>query len=204
LYSDFNDKGHRWEYVLTTVGNGTPSSTTERRLAHYLVSTLLLGGNHVFTKSWFNWGVAASHSRLKNPIANGESITTFVPLQTSVGAQPAVKNNNCNYDAAATKDPKVPQFTSNCFIDPDPTAVGMYESGKFQLQQNVDSAHGKADQVNLAAFASAARNYHLGSHLSTFELGFKIRNGHKFGNSFSNTFLHNSTTPGFVNPPRRS
>ena len=121
LYSDFNDKGHRWEYVLTTVGNGTPSSTTERRLAHYLVSTLLLGGNHVFTKSWFNWGVAASHSRLKNPIANGESITTFVPLQTSVGAQPAVTNNNCNYDAAATKDPKVrslPQIASSTRIPP--------------------------------------------------------------------------------------
>jgi TonB-dependent receptor len=197
LYSDFNDKGHRWEYVATTAGNGTPSITTERRLGHYLVSSVLLGGNHVFTtKSWFNWGVAASHSQLENPISGGESITTFVPIAGSV--------NNCQYDPAATKDPRVPQFTATCFTDPN--GAGVYEPTKFQLQQIVDSRHGKADQVNLAAFASAARNYHLGSLPGTFELGFKIRNGHKFDNSFSNTFtptgtiLESTLLSGFSNP----
>jgi TonB-dependent receptor len=191
LFSDFMDKGRRWEYVLATNPNAVvpsmspplPSITTERRLGDYLVSNLLVGGNHVFTKSWFNWGLAASHSRLLNPISGGESITTFVPVtDPTTGLAPM---NNCNYDSAATKDPKVPQFTSTCFTDPN--GLGIYEPSKFQLSSIVDSAHGKSDQVNLAAFASVARNYHLGSHLSTFEFGFKIRNGHKFDNSYSIT-----------------
>jgi TonB-dependent receptor len=184
LFSEFNDKGHRYEYVLAA-GGGLPSITTERRLGDYIVSNLLVGGNHVFSKSWFNWGIAASHSLLNNPISGGESITTFVPIST-------VTNNNCNYDPAATKDKFKPQFSASCFVDPDPTAAGAYEPGKFQLQQIVDSAHGKSDQVNLAAFASIARNYRLASHPSTFEFGFKIRNGHKFDNSFSNTYTPNT------------
>jgi TonB-dependent receptor len=161
-----------------------------------------LGGNHVFSKSWFNWGVSASHSRLKNPISGGESITTFIPSADAIIGMPP--NNNCQYDPAATKDKFIPQFTATCFTDPN--GVGAYEPAKFQLSTIVDSAHGKADQVNLAAFASAARNYHLGSHLATFELGFKIRNGHKFDNSFSNTFVPNGSLPesmflgGFSNP----
>jgi TonB-dependent receptor len=194
LYSDFMDKGRRWEYVLAA-GGGLPSITTERRLGDYLVSSVLLGGNHVFTtKSWFDWGVSASHSRLKNPISGGESITTFVPT-----AAFAALGSNCQYDPAATTDRLKPQFTAACFSE-------AYDPTKFQLQQIVQSNHGKADQVNLAAFASAARNYHLGSQASTFELGFKIRNGHKFDNSFSDTFTPTGTISestllsGFSNP----
>jgi TonB-dependent receptor len=143
--------------------------------------------------------VAASHSLLNNPISGGESITTFIPTFNA---------NNCNYDPAATKDKFKPQFTANCFVDSTPPDTvnnlsygGVYEPSKFQLQQIVDSAHGKSDQVNLAAFASVARNYRLASHPSTFEFGFKIRNGHKFDNSFSNTYLHKSLDPTVINPP---
>jgi TonB-dependent receptor len=183
LYSDFMDKGRRWEYILASGTPGAPTTslpmiTTERRLGDYLVSSLLVGGNHVFKKFWLDWGLAASHSRLRNPISGGESITTFVPNGT-----PA---NNCLYDPTATTNKYVPQFTSTCFSDP--AGIGVYEPSKFVLSTVADSAHGKSDQVNLAAFASAAMNYHLGSHNSTFELGFKIRNAHKFDNSFQNVF----------------
>jgi len=186
LYSDFMDKGRRWEYIVAP-GSSAPSITTERRLGDYLVSNILVGGNHVFTKSWFNWGVAAAHSRLLNPISGGESITTFAPAP---GVTPS---GNCSYDAAATKDTKVPQFTAACFSDPG--GVGVYDADKFTVSSIVDSAHGKSDQVNVAAFASYARNYHLGSHLSTFEFGFKIRNGHKFDNSYSLSYAPCLTLP---------
>jgi TonB-dependent receptor len=181
LYSDFMDDGHRWEYILAT-GGSAPSITTERRLGDYLVSNLLVGGNHTFNKYWFNWGVAASHSRLLNPISGGESITTF-------SSTTALTMMNCQYDATATTNKYEPQFTPACFVDP--TDVGVYDAGKFSLSSIVDSAHGKSDQANLAAFAAAARTYHLGLHLGTFEMGFKIRNGHKFDNSYSLTY-----TPG--------
>jgi TonB-dependent receptor len=194
LYSDFMDNGHRWEYVLSTnqVLDGTsntnlPNITTERRDGNYLVSSLLVGGNHVFAKSWFNWGVSASRSRLANPLNGGESITTFTPVSSFA-------TSNCQYDPAATKSVYNPQFTPACFTE-------AYDPTQFQLNTISQSNHGKAAQLNLAAFASAARSYHLGSHNSTFEFGFKIRNGHKFDDSFTNDFQHNANMTPPTAPP---
>jgi len=172
LYSDFKDNGWRWEYQLNDntpgLGSGVPAFTTERRDGHFQIAHLLVGGNHIMTKYWFNWGVAASRSQFLNPLNGGESITTFTSTLAA---------SNCMYDPAATKDFYRPQFTPACFQE-------AYNPALMQLTQVADAAHGKASQLNLAAFASAARNYHLGSHVGTLEMGFKIRNQHKFDNSF--------------------
>ena len=174
LYSDFMDNGRRWEYQINP-GGGFPTQTTERRDGDYMVSSLLVGGDHVMTKSWVNWGVSAARSRMFNPLNGGESITTFSPgpALTSPGTA-----SNCQYDPAATKNVYLPQFTSACFTD-------AYTPSNLQLSDINQANHGKAAQLNLAAFISAARIYHLGSHASTFELGFKIRNAHKFDDSYA-------------------
>jgi TonB-dependent receptor len=196
LFSDFQDLGHRWEYTLNTntdsdIAGGTntnlPSITTERRTGDFQVANLLLGGNHVFTKYWLNWGVSVGRARMLNPINNGESITDFVPVSTFT-------NSNCQYDQAATKDKFKPQFTPACFNEG-------YNPANLQLNIVSQSSHGMAAQLNLAAFASVARNYHLGSHTSTFEIGFKIRNAHKFDNSYTNDFQHNANVAGSSTPP---
>jgi TonB-dependent receptor len=197
LYSDFMDNGHRWEYQLTP-GGGVPGAggasvqTTERRDGNYQVASLLLGGNHVFTKSWVNWGVSASRARMFNPLNGGESITTFT----------GISGGNCQYDSAATKSVYEPQFTPACFTE-------AYDPTNLQLTTISHANHGKAAQLNLAAFVSAARIYHLGSHASTLEMGFKIRNAHKFDDSYTIDYSPNPTTPpilmstllsGFKNP----
>jgi TonB-dependent receptor len=177
LYSDFKDNGYRWEYQLSdntpglttaaSPGAGVPVFTTERRDGHFQIAHLLVGGNHVFTKYWFDWGVSASRSQFLNPLNGGESITTFSSTLTT---------SNCQYDPA-TKDSYRPQFTPACFQE-------AYNPSLMQLSQIADAAHGKASQLNLAAFLSAARNYRFGSHAGTVEMGFKIRNQHKFDNSY--------------------
>ena len=196
LFSEFQDFGHRYEYTLNTntdsdIAGGTntnlPNITTERRLGDYQVANLIVGGNHVFTKSWFNWGLAVGRARMLNPINGGESITDFVPVSTFT-------NSNCQYDPAATKDKFKPQFNAACYAEG-------YNPNNFQLDIVSQSNHGKAAQLNLAAFASVVRNYHLGSHLSTIEFGFKIRNAHKFDDSYTNDYQHNASVSGFVNPP---
>jgi len=172
LYSDFKDNGYRWEYQLNDntpgLGSGTPAFTTERRDGHFKIAHLLLGGNHVLTKYWFTWGASVSRSEFYNPLNGGESITTFSSTLSA---------SNCLYDPVATKDFYRPQFTPACFQE-------AYNPSLMQLSSIADAAHGKASQLNLAAFVSAARNYHLGSHTGTFEMGFKIRNQHKFDNSY--------------------
>jgi TonB-dependent receptor len=191
LYSDFKDNGWRWEYQLTdntpgltpasSPGAGVPAFTTERRDGHFQIAHLLVGGNHVMTKYWFNWGVSASRSEFLNPLNGGESITTFSSTLTA---------SNCLYDPAATKNSYLPQFTPACFQE-------AYNPSLMQLTQVSDAAHGKASQLNLAAFLSAARSYHLGSHSGTFEMGFKIRNQHKFDNSYEIDYVpvNQSTAP---------
>jgi TonB-dependent receptor len=192
IFSDFADKGHRWEYIVNTnpdltMNNSLPSITTERRIGDFQVANVVLGGNHVFTKSWFNWGLAVGRSRMQNPLNGGEAITDFVPVSIFT-------NSNCQYDPTATKNKYKPQFTPACFTE-------AYNPDNFQLNTVSQSGHGMAAQLNLTAFASYARNFQIGSHPSTFEFGFKVRNAHKFDDSYTNDYQHNANLPGSTTPP---
>jgi TonB-dependent receptor len=186
LFSDFKDDGHRWDYDLNQndaiPGTNLPVFRTELRDGHYRVASVLVGGNHVLKSYWVNWQVAAPYSRMLNPIQGGESITifSFVP-----------PTSNCQYDAAATKNPYYPKFTQACFTE-------AYNPANFQLSSISDAAHGKSAQQNLEASISAGKTYRLGSHPSSFELGFLIRNGHKWDNSFENDYTPiDPTLPAF-------
>jgi TonB-dependent receptor len=172
LYSDFKDYGRRYEYVLATNDGGNsgnfPSFTTEARDPDFQVASLAVGGNHTFGTSLINWQLAVGRARMLNPIGGGESHTLFGYTGTQ---------SNCQWDAAATKNPLLPVFTPACFTE-------MYNTDNLQLQQIQDSAHGKAAQLNLEGTISVAKNYHIGSHTSIFETGFYLRNAHKFDDSY--------------------
>jgi TonB-dependent receptor len=190
LYSDFKDYGRRYEYVLGTndVSNpagvgvpgancttppyipciNVPSFTTEARDPDFQVASLAIGGNHVFGTTLINWQFAAGRSRMLNPIGGGESHTLFAFTGSL---------SNCQYLASATTNPSLPQFSPACFSE-------VYNPDNLQLQQIQDSAHGQASQLNLEGTISVAKNYHLGSHTSTFETGFYLRNAHKFDDSY--------------------
>jgi TonB-dependent receptor len=45
--------------------------------------------------------------------------------------------------------------------------------------KDITTSKGLSSDLNLSAAASYARNYYVDGHFSTFEAGFKIRNGHK-------------------------
>jgi TonB-dependent receptor len=47
--------------------------------------------------------------------------------------------------------------------------------------------------LNLQGAAAAAKRYHLGSHLSTIEIGGKFRNAHKFANTFTDNYAPSGT-----------
>jgi len=173
LYSDFKDYGRRYEYVLGTndagiPGPNVPSFTTEARDPDFQVASLSVGGNHTFGTALINWQVAVGRARMLNPIGGGESHSQFAYTGSM---------SNCQWDSAATKNPYLPVFTPPCFAE-------VYNPANLQLQQIQDSAHGKAAQLNLEGTISAAKNYHIGSHISTFETGFYLRNAHKFDDSY--------------------
>jgi len=173
LYSDFKDYGRRYEYVPATndagiPGPNVPSFTTEARDPDFQVASLSVGGNHTFGTALVNWQVAVGRARMLNPIGGGESHVLFAST---------LSQSNCQWNSAATTNPLLPVFTPACFSE-------AYNPNNLQLQQIQDSAHGKAAQLNLEGTISLAKNYHVGSHTSTFETGFYIRNAHKFDDSY--------------------
>jgi TonB-dependent receptor len=188
LFSDFKDSGRRWAYTLNDVSAGpppiTPGFNTEIRAAHYQVASVLLGGNHVSAKYYGNWGLSASRSRVFNPINGGESIDTFSYAPT----QPS----QCTYDVAGTRNRYLPQWAPICYTEAN-------NPKNFVLSQVEDANHGQASQLNLQGQASVGRLYNIGSHSSRFEMGFRIRNAHKFDDSFENFYsLQPSVDPSTI------
>jgi len=86
---------------------------------------------------------------------------------------------------ASTKNPYLPQWTPICYAE-------AYNPNNFVLSQVEDANHGQASQLNLQGQVSVGKLYQLGSHSGRFETGFRIRNAHKFDDSFENFYSPNA------------
>ena len=158
---DTNDAG-------LTVGpcGGTPSFNNSIRRPDITIGDLAVGGKHVLSRSWLSWDVAASRS----------SDTNVSPGQTNFSS--TLDTSDCQYDPAATTNVYQPQFTPACYTE-------AYNPANMVLSR-LTNDHGHTQQLNLTFEASAARDYHAGSHQSTIEIGGKFRRAHKFDDSYSN------------------
>jgi TonB-dependent receptor len=189
LYSNFKNYGDRWVYSLTdnTPGiqlqgsngcdpdtgacTGVPSFNTQNRRPNIGIGSLILGGKHEFSSSWFSWDASASRSYLENA------------LPGTAGFDSTLDSSNCQFDPAATKNIFRPQFNSACFSEAyGPTLMSL---------SDVQIDHGQSAQVNLQISAAFAKRYHLGNHLSTIEIGGRFRNAHKYDNSYNIDYTPN-------------
>ncbi len=187
LYSDFQNYGDRWVYSLTDNtpnisllgsnggGTGTPSFNTQDRRPDIAISSLLLGGKHVLTTTWYSWDVSASRSRDINRAAGQANFGSTLAAST------------CQYDPSATAAKSIyrPQFTPSCFSEAyDPTTMQL---GDVQI------GHGKSAQLNLQVAGAMAKRYHIGSRLANIEIGGKFRNEHKFDDTYNEDFTPTGT-----------
>src|SRR5262245_23541427 len=94
-------------------------------------------------------------------------------------------DTNCEDDPAATGDPNKPMFSSGCFAagSSDAEDIANYKLAKWN-----PASVGESAQLNLQAAASYGITYHAGDRLGTLEFGGKIRNGHKYNNSYTTTY----------------
>jgi TonB-dependent receptor len=185
LYSDFKDFGDKWVYTLQN--NDVPKFSTSNRVPDFLVSSLSIGGKHVFAKSWLSWELSAARSRQLNAAGDpGIDFQYNGPTTDSSG------NPICFYDAAATKTPYRPQFNPGCTAPGSP----VYNPSQYSLL-DINTTSGLTSQVNLQGSVSMAKNYQWGSHSGTFEFGLKERNGHKGQDAYSPTYDQNNLS----NPP---
>jgi len=185
LYSNFKNYGDRWVYSLTdnsganvleppgTAGSNTPSFNTQDRRPDIGIGSLLIGGKHVLSSTWYAWDVSAGRSYLDN----------ILPGTASFGS--TLTSSNCQFDPAATKNIFRPQWSPACFSEAyDPTSMALSD---VQIQ------HGQSAQVNFQVTGAMAKRYHIGSHLATIEFGGKFRNAHKYDDSYNIDYTPNGT-----------
>ncbi len=187
LLSNFKDYGQKFGYdIVSAYNDGNPDDavpgsitySTSVRRPNYLISSLAMGGNQVFTHSYINYQVAFARSRFGG--AAGNPGASFAPSDPSVGS-------TCAYSRSATKSIYRPQFP--CAPD-DP----IYDPTKYQLQ-NVNLTSGQSTQINLQANGAYGILYHLGTHASTFEFGGQFRNAHKGQFATAPTYDCNGPNP---------
>ena len=188
FYSTFQDYGNKWVYTLND--GGDPQMSQDWRRPNYAVGSLVAGGHHTFSaSSWLQWDLSVSRSRT---------------LAGSGGADYAWNGGaiSCTDNPAGTPNVYLPQFSPSCFI---PGSTNALDRANYALTDYSPPTFGISPQLNLQGSASYARNYHAGSHAGTFEFGAKIRNAHKFDNTYDEEFCTNITggaaNPGCDNAP---
>ncbi len=182
--SDFKDYGNKWVYTLNDdvspnpagpaappiIAPDIPHFSTSQRAPDYGAESVAIGGKHVFSGSWLSWELSAARSREGG--AAGNPGADFQPVAGSALSNLATCVN------LPSPDVHLPQWDPSCFGNPtfDPNQWGLVD---------INTTIGNTSQVNLQGAISYAKNYHVGSHFSTFEFGSKVRNAHKGQDAYS-------------------
>jgi len=185
LYSDFHNYGDRWVYTIFDNPGanvfaptpGTPQFNAQQRRPDYAIGSVLLGGKHVLSTTWYSWDLSVSRSSQVGQVGNNNANFGATNLASSA----------CQYDPANTTHLYVPQWTPVCFTE-------AYNESNYTLG-DVSVRKGLSAQLNLQATGAMAKRYHLGSHSSTIEIGGKFRNAHKFDNEYTLDWTANGSVP---------
>lgn len=198
LSSDFKNYGDRWAYQLQDNTpnvsllapqnqGGAPSFDGELRNPDIQVGSLILGGNHVFSKTWYTWEANIGRSSYGGSPYSDANFGSSLPA------------SNCAFNPSATTNIHLPQFTSPCFTE-------IQNPANFYMSPTVGGVSrdlGKAVQLNLGVGASGAYEYQIGSHRSMIEYGGKFRNEHKYADTYKLSLTPNETIPMAQFPNRK-
>jgi TonB-dependent receptor len=176
LFSTFRNWGNKWVYTLQD--GTTPKYSQDWRRPNMAVGSLALQGKHVFNVSTVNWGISASRSR---------SLSGSGSIKYSWAGD--TENYSCNNVMGVSINR--PGWSAGCFAAGADDSVN---SNNYKLKSFAPPTAGQSAQVNLQASGSYSRLYHFGTHFGTFELGAKIRNAHKFDDTYDETFTPGSKT----------
>jgi len=200
LYSDFKNYGDRYAYTLvdntpgiqllnpgnvgcttnssgftTTNCTAAPSFNAQLRNADIQLGSIILGGTHLLTTTWYSWEMSVGRSSYGNS-----------PYSTAV-YNSTLSSSSCQYDPVNTSNQYLPRWTAGCYTE-------AYNPSNLVLN-NINRDLGHSAQLNLAMAGSGAKHYHIGSRTATIEYGGKFRNVHKFADTYVLTLTPNGTIP---------
>jgi TonB-dependent receptor len=170
LFSTFRNWGNKWTYTLQD--GDVPKYSQDWRRPNMSVGSLALQGKHVFNLSTVNWSVSAARAR---------------SLSGSGSAKFSWNGDTDNYSCNNVQGASVyrPGWSAGCFAT---GADNSEDSSNYKLKSFQPTTAGQSAQVNLQASGSYSRLYHFGTHFGTLELGAKIRNAHKFDDTYDTVY----------------
>lgn len=180
LYARFNNFGDDWIYspaINTFVGpfqggpDGTVGFTALRRRPVQDIGGLQIGGRHILRQSLlFSWDLESSVGRTRD---EGYGFAHFSP---QAATNPL---NNIVYGLDVS-NPLIPHINVQNGVDIfDPTKY-------FYTGQTIQNTY--TPEVDLGFGASLTVPYTVAGHSSTFELGGRFRNMHKFTNQDTHNY----------------
>jgi len=192
LFSTFRNWGTKWTFTLND--HDKPKYSQDWRRPNMAIGNLVVGGKHQLASSWLVWNISAGRSRaLGGNAGNGGA-----KYKWNNGS--AIAGNCYNVPGVSIYRPG---WSAGCFGSGAQNAMDAdnYSMSAFNLP-----GQGTSAQLNLGASASYAKNYHAGTHFGTFELGGKIRNAHKFDDSYYQQadFTASGNVPVSAHPEWRS
>ncbi len=184
FYSSFRNAGDRFAYQIqdNTPGlsllapqnqGGLPSYDAEMRNPLIQLGSLIFGGNHAFSRTWYTWEANIGRS------SYGDSPYSDAIFNSTLPA------SNCRFNPSATTDKYLPQFNQACFTE-------IQNPANFTLT-DITRDLGKAVQLNLGVGGSGAFQYHIGNRSAVVEYGGKFRNEHKYADTYVLTLQPNGT-----------
>ena len=177
LFSTFRNWGNKWVYTLND--GDTPGYSQDWRRPNMAVGNLALQGKHAFNANTIYWNVAVGRSRSLSGSGSAKFSWTG---DDDIGSV-------CFNDQSQAASVYRPGWSAGCFG----TGSGNAEDrANYKLKSWAPPTFGQSVQLNLTASGSYARLYHVGTHYGTFEFGAKIRNAHKFDDTYDETFKPNS------------
>ena len=172
IFTNFRNWGDDQIHSLTDMNSNPgayPQANQSRRRPNMVISSLALEGKHQFSSSWLTWTMAASRSRSLAGYGGANYLWVGDP------------NIDCHNDQSIAASVYRPGW-AGCFGTGLDSAVDRNNYGLNELDL---PTHGQSVTLNLQAAASFGKQYHLGTHYGTFEFGGKIRNSHKFDNTYN-------------------
>jgi TonB-dependent receptor len=181
LFSTFRNWGNKWVYTLNN--GAVPNYSQDWRRPNMAIGSLSFSGHHIWGENTIIWNAAVSRSRS----LSGSGGANFPWMGDP--------NINCVNDQSVAASVNRPGWSAGCFAS---GADNAFDRNNYGFSEFDYPTYGKSAQLNLEAAGSYARQYHVGTHFGTFEFGAKIRNAHKFDDTYNQSWCTDTSCGGSV------
>jgi TonB-dependent receptor len=179
LYSNFRNWGNKW--VFTMNDGAAPQYSQDWRRPNMAIGSLNLEGKHLFGANTVLWNASVARSR---------SLSGSGGANFSWIGDPNVQCTNVPGSSLNR-----PGWTG-CIGSAATGADNGFDRNNYGFTEFDYPTFGESAQLNLEASGSYARQYHFGGRYGTFEFGAKIRNAHKFDNTYNESWCTDDSCGG--------